>query len=131
MAGLGPEGRKGRALDERIEILSCAPHHDGLFAPAEKVLDHLVRLLDITGHAVVFSRGEEIHHMMGYALPLGLRRLSGADGHTLIDLHGVRRHHLAVKPVGQGDPQLGFACGGGAADHDERLFHTTPLVRCV
>ena len=56
--------------------------------------------------------------MVGRGALLGGGGFGGADVHTGIDLAAVGVDDFAVKALGEGDGQGGFAGGGGADDGD-------------
>ena len=116
----------GAALAQAVDVQPCAPHQDGLLAPAEDILHPGRGLLDVPGHTVVFSGIHHPHHVVGDPRHLLRRGPGGADGHVPVDLHGVGGDHLSPQPLGQGHPQFGLSCGGGAADDDEFWRHGAP-----
>ena len=61
------------------------------------------------------------------AAAVGLGQLGRPDVHSGVELHRVGVDHLAAEALGQGDGEIGFACGG-RPDHGHDLFGAGPAA---
>ena len=101
----------------QIEPRTAYQHRE--LVSAQDVLDALVRRLDESGCGPVFAGPGDGDHVVGDALCFFRCRGGGADGHTLVDLHGVHTDHLAVEAFGQEDAHFRFAAGGGTGNAED------------
>ena len=111
------------APDQGVQPQSGAPHQHGELPPAEDILHAWVGLTDVPGHGPALTGVRHGDHVVGDALRLLRRGGGGADGHAPVDLHGVRRDHLAAESSGDGHAHLGFSAGRGAHDADDFGCH--------
>ena len=124
--------------DHRVQIEAGAPRQDGEPVPGQDVLDAAVRGLREPGGGPVLAGVGHGDHMMGDGGHLLRRRGGGADGHSLVNLHGVDADDLAVITFRQLDAEPGFAAGGGAYDAEDSGRHggsffspRIPRGRCI
>ena len=115
----GAAGGEGAAGDEGVQVEARAARQDGEFVSGQDGLDAGVRLLSEAGRGPALPGVGHGHHVVGDALHFLLRGGGGADGHALVNLHGVNADHLAAAALGQEHAEFGLAAGGGAHDAED------------
>ena len=125
----GVAAGEGPALHHRIQPQPSAAHQDGPLSPPQNVVHDGDGRPGVPGGGPLFRRVCHGNHVMGHALHLLGGGGGGADGHALVNLHGVGGNHFPVIPLCQQDTQLRFAAGRRPHHTDDLLSHRRPSSR--
>lgn len=108
-----------KAVNQRLDV-KTGPSHDKNGAPARnRPANRAAGHRCIGGSVEILVRINNVDHVVGSLSLLRRRRLSRADIHTAIDLHGIGPDNLAVELTGQVDGQAGLAGAGGTDNKND------------
>ena len=118
-AHLRVRAREVHLVEDRLHVEPGATHNDDRAPAGLDLLDARACSVAELHHAHLVIDAPHIEHVMGYAAPLGLRHLGGADIHADVNLHRVRTHDLGIESLGEVDRNVGLAHRGRPDDGDD------------